>query len=333
MRVPVLLAALCLLALPLTGCLGGDKAPDTHTVKATAGRVSPGFAYDGAGLEGGDATLDGQATNSENKGAFFANFTYKGSKYAVVFDQFQGASDKPFQDGGVAFNLDEHGASGHGDAMLPKLHAQVAAWGTASVTRDGSPVTGKAGPGWSAHLMVFDDAVRGPDGKITKADGSAPFDPSKPEDAKTYPGQKQAILKLVSPDGETAKRSPVKVAQDVSMQGPQAAGSVAIPIEKGALPFKITVNGTPASPAPAGVGQITVSIKADTKEFATDQGQVLPNQPYSHVFEVKAENLGNATKIVVDLSGAGAYTAQVSALVEYADEPLLVVTWDNPTLS
>lgn len=334
MRSSVLLLAVALLALPLAGCFGAEKVPSERTVKAGSGKVSATWAYDGAGLEGGDATLEGLVNNPDNKGAFFANFTYKGAKYAVVFDAFQQAEGKAFQDGGVAFNLDEHGATGHGDAALPKLHALVAAWGTATVTKDGMPVVGKAGPAWMAHLMVFDDAVRGADGKITKADGATPYDAATPEDAKTLAGQKQALLRIVSPDGENAVRAPVRTDKNLTFQGPESSQTVEIPVEMGALPFVITVNATGGA-NPVALGQIKVDVKAGEKSIGSDAGTpVVPNQPYSKTFEVKADNLANGTsKIVVTISGTGAFAAQVVATVAYADVPQMVVTWDNPIVS
>ena len=249
MRSLVFLVAFAFVAVPLAGCVNKDATPASYVVKAGSGKAGAGWAYDGATVSGGDATLDGAVVNAENTGAIFANFTFAGGKYAVVFDQFKQAEGKVFQDGGIAFGLTEHGDSGTADAMIPKIHAKVAAYGSASVSRDGVAVKGKAGERWAAHLMVYDDAVRGPDGKITKADGATPYDPKTPADAKTYPGQSQAMLKLVSPDGENATRAPVTTNKNVTLQGASATGDVDIPVEMGAEPFTITVNSTDASPA------------------------------------------------------------------------------------
>ncbi|GEM_PF-3924304 len=338
MRLPAVLLALLFVALPLAGCFSKDTTPPAYTVKATAGKVSPGWAYDGAGLEGGDATLEGRVVNADNTGALFANFTYLGSKYQVVFDKFAQAEGKAFQDGGVAFGLTEHGDSKVADASIPKIHGKLVAYGTATVTKDGAPVKGKTGlADWMAHLMVYDDAVRGPDGKITDAKGDAPYDPSKPADAKTYPGQPQAMLKLVSPDGENGTRAPSHVDKNITIQGPQASDSADVPFEAGAKPFTIQVNSTPLStpaPAPLQVGTLTVTIKAGDKTLATDTANIQPQQAYSKAFPITAEQLSNATSpLKVEISGSGAYGVEVSADVAYDDHPFLVVTWDNPTLT
>lgn len=338
MRLPVALAALVLVAVPLAGCFNKDTTPPAYTLAAASGKVSQGWDYAGTETSGGDATLAGHVSNADNTGAIFANFSFHGGKYEVIFDQFKEAEGKTFQDGGVAFGLTEHGDSGTADAAIPKIHAKVAAYGLATLMRDGKPVVGKAGNLWAAHLMVYDDAIRGPDGKITKADGAAPYDPSSPADAKTYPGTSQAMLKLVSPDGETATRAPVHVDKNVSLQGPQATGSVDIPLEPGAEGFSITVNSTtlaaqaPGGAPPLGVGTIAVTITVGGKTY-TDQGNIAPNTPYSHKFDIKAEDLGNATAAKVDISGSGAYNVQVIADIPYDDHPFIVVTWDNPTLS
>ena len=342
MRFPVLLIALAFVGLPLAGCFGNDGPPPSYTVKATGGKASAGWAYDGANVTTAEATLDGTVVNAENAGALYANFSYHGGKYAVVFDQFKEAQGKTFQDGGVAFGLTEHGDSGTADAAIPKIHAKVAAYGFATVTRDGTPVTGKAGNLWSAHLMVYDDAVRGADGKITKADGTTPYDPSTPADAKTYPGQAQAMLKLVSPDGETAQRAPVHVDKNVTIQGPNAAApDVDIPVEQGAEGFKISVNSTTAAPAgappqtpPIGAAQITITIKIGNKTIADGPATVTPAAPYTKTFDVKAEDLAGLTgPVKVSVSGSGVANVQITADVAYDDHPFIVLTWDNPTLS
>ncbi|MEA3202304.1 MAG: hypothetical protein QOE90_3732 [Thermoplasmata archaeon] len=331
-----LVLALALVLLVLAGCFSKDNTPAAYTIKATGGKVSPGWAYDGAGLAGGDATLEGYVRNADNAGGVFANFTYLGSKYQVIFDQFKQQDGKPFQDGGVAFGLTEHGDSGTADTSIPKVHGKVVAYGFAQILRDGKPFVGQAGNLWAAHLMVYDDAVRGPDGKITKKDGTSPFDPSAPADAKTYPGQAQAMLKLVHPDGMNFTKAPVHVDSNLTMSGPNGNQSVAIPVEAGALPFTITVNSTSAAPAgaPANVGVGTITVTIPVGKGYTDTGQVTPQAPYSKAFPLTAEDLSNVTSpITVYVTGSGVYNVEVTANVPYNEPAFLVVTWDNPTLS
>jgi hypothetical protein len=338
MRVASLVALLAV-ALLVAGCFGKGGTPAAYTVHATGGKVSPGWAYDGAGLVDGAATLDGHVVNADNSGALFANFSYAGSQWQVLFTKFSQAAGKDFQDGGIAFGLTEHGDSGVADNSIPKIHGKLVAYGTATVMRDGKPVIGKTGlADWAAHLMVYDDAVRGPDGKITNAAGSAPYDPSKPADAKTYPGQAQAMLKLVSPDGDSSARPPVHVDKNLTIQGPNGDATADIPVEAGALPFSIFVNSTPVgtpapTEAPLQVGQINVAVKVGDKTL-TDSANITPNGGYAKKFDLAAADLSNVTKpIQVEVTGSGAYGVEVVADVAYDDHPFMVVTWENPTLS
>src|SRR5882672_248099 len=117
------------LVLALAGC-AKKAGPSSATFNAAGGKVSDGWAYDGVGLVPG-ASLSGTLSDPDNKGSVNVSFDFQGSHYVVAFDQF--AEAKPFQDGGVRFNFDEHGTSGNGDANLPTVHAKAAAWGVAGV--------------------------------------------------------------------------------------------------------------------------------------------------------------------------------------------------------
>ena len=325
------LLVLMLAAVLAAGCFS-KAAPTTMHVSAKDGKVSPGWAYDAAELAPGSATLDGTLDNAANTGNVTASFSFHGSQYVVDFSKFVG--DKPFKDGGVAFDLTEHGDSGTADTSIPKVHGKIVAYGTATVMRDGEVVKGKTGlTDWAAHLMVFDDAIRGADGKITNAKGDSPLDPAKPGDAKTYPGQSQAMLKLVSPDGDAATRPNLHVDKNLTFAGPQQTQSVDVPVEKGAEGLTIIVNGTGGS-NPTAVGQITISIQgADGKEIkgGADSANIAPNAAYSKQFKVDAKDIAGAMKVLV--TGTGLFTAEVTADAAYDDHPFLVVTWDAPLVS
>lgn len=329
LRVPILLLAL---ALPLAGCLGGSEIPAERTVSASGGKVSAGWAYDGQGLAAGGATLEGSASNPDNTGAFNVTFDYGGAKYVVKFDQFAQAEGRDFMDGGVAFELDEHGDTGVGDASTPKLHATLAAWGKASVTRDGEPLVGKAGDLWSAHLMVSRDTVRGADGRILKADGATPYDPQAPGDALRVENDPQAIFWIKSPDGETAKREPFTIAASLTCTGADCRQSADIPTEKGAasLALNVTFRGAEAA-VPVGVGQATVTLKdAGGNATHTQQVTLTPDAPALVSFQVEGADI--AGPMTLEVTGSGAYTAAAEGVITYADEPFLVVTWDEVTV-
>ena len=325
---PLLLVALSVALV--AGCFDKDEAPTERTFSASAGKVSAGWDYAGAATAPGSASLSGTVNDPENRGLVNASFTYAGSEWVVTFDQFAGAQD--FMDGGVRFGFAEHGDSGVADASIPRINARVAAWGTATVTRDGSPVAGAAGDRWAAHLMLSDDTVRGADNRILNAAGNAPYDPSKPADAKVTTGDAQALLKLVHPDGENAKRAPLNASNVLSFAGPETTLTVAIPSEAGAA--SLTVNVTVSGPqsAPVGVGRATVTlVDAGGNATQTQEMTVAPNQPATASFALAAADITGA--FTLEVRGLGVFTATVDYVVTFDDHPFLVLTWDEPTVS
>lgn len=326
-----LVAGLLLLAtLASAGCFGDDPLPAERTVSASGGKTSGGWAYDGAGVSGSSATLEGTLNNVENTGLVTVSFDHAGSRYVATFDQF--AESKPFQDGGVVFELLEHGDTGVADASIPRIHAIVAAWGTAKVTKDGAPLVGKAGDAWTAHLMVSRDTVRGADGKITKADGATPYDPASPADARRVENDPQALFFIKHPDGETAKRAPVTGSAPLALSGPNQAVSTEIPAEAGASGATINVTVS-AGAAPVPVGQVAIRIlDANGTELVSEPPQnVLPNQPIVKTYDIEGDKI--AGPLTVEISGSGSYSATVDHVVTYDDHPFIVVTWDDVTVA
>lgn len=321
-----LVAGTLLVALALAGCFGSEALPAERTVQASAGRTSDGWAYDGAGLGPAAATLEGTLNNDQNAGSVTVGFAHHGSQYVVTFDQF--AESKEFMDGGVAFEIDEHGDSGIGDASIPKIRATLAAWGTATVVKDGEPLVGKAGDRWTAHLMVAEESVRGPDGKITNAAGASPYNPASPADARVIPDDPQALFFIKHPDGETFSRAPLTGSGSLAFAGPESTQSVDVPAEKGASGAILNVTASGGA-APVGFGQIAVRIlDAEGNELAgTPQSAFLPNQPPVLSYALDADSVTGP--LTVEITGSGSYTATVDWNVTYADYPFIVVTFDE----
>lgn len=316
------------LALAIAGCFGDDPAPAERSLSASGGVVSAGWAYDGAGVIGRDATLSGVTNDPENVGAVNASFALGGSTWTVVFDQFGGSQE--FMDGGVEFDLTEHGDSGVADASIPKIRARIAAWGTATVLKDGVPVAGAKGDRWAAHLMVSEDTVRGADGRILNAAGNAPYDPAKPADARVVTDDSQALLKLVHPGGEGAARATVNASTSLAFAGPESTQTVDIPSEAGALSLVVNVTVSGPQSAPLGVGQATLTLKdAGGNATKTTQLTLAPNQPATASFALAgAEVTGPFT---LEVKGVGAFTASVDYVVTFDDHPFIVVTWNDVT--
>jgi hypothetical protein len=329
MRAFVALACLLLVA----GCLGKDSAPDTRTVMASEGKASMGWSYDGAGLQAATASLDGLFVDSANTGNVNISFELADSRWSVVFDKFAQAADKPFMDGGIEFDLDEHGDTGVADKSIPKIHALVAAWGQASVSRDGVPVTLDA---WSAHIMVSEDTVRGVDGKITKTDGATPYDPATPADARRIEGDPQVLFWIKHPQGETFSRAPESITASVSCQGPQCGSSVEIAIPKGAsmLDLNVTFSG-PASPVsvpvgPVGQGRLTILDANGTELAGIDIATSPAGNGSTAIGSIALE--GAPLPLTMTLAGDGAFTATATGMARFQNIPFIVLTWDDITV-
>lgn len=324
-----LLAPLLALSL-VAGCFGAEVAPSERSATAADGKASAGWAYDGAGVTAAAATLAAELDNAANSGSVHVEFDHRGSRYVVHMDEFREADGKTFMDGGVAFDLVEHGDSGTADASIPKITARIAAWGVATVTRDGEVLGGDAGTMWSAHLMVSDDTVRSADGKIAKADGSAPYSPDAAGDAKVVPGDAQAIFWIKHPDGETAARAPLAGTGTIECSG-GSCSTVEIPTENGTASLIVRANFTGPSGAPVSLAQARVGlVDADGNEVAGQDVVSTPAEPAQVTFELAGDEIPGP--LTLRVGGPGAYTVAVSYEIAYDDAPFIVLTWDDVTV-
>lgn len=326
-----LVFALVVFAL-LAGCTKEEASPDSRTFSASGGKLSLGWAYDGVGVTPAGASLDGFVVDSTNSGSVNASFDLGGSKWVIRFDAFAEAPGKAFMDGGVKIDLDEHGDTGVADASIPKIHALAAAWGTARVTREG--VLAAPLP-YSAHLMLSGDTVRSADGRITKADGTTPYDPSTPSDAKRGEGDPQVILWIKHPNGETFSRPPADISASVSCQGPQCTQSAELTIEAGAESFDLNISTLgPAAQLPLGsLGQGRFAI-VDANGTELSSGSIAP-QPQggapsaTGIVALK----GAVLPLSLVVTGDGAFTVQAVGTANFGDVPFIVLTWDDVTFT
>lgn len=324
-----LVLVLALLAMPLAGCFGAEDVPAERSVVASGGKASRGWAYDGAGLESVGASLDGKLNDPDNAGVVNVTFDFAGSTWVATFDTF--AATKDVQDGGIEFEIDEHGDTGVGDTAIPKIHAIAAAWGSAKVMRDGALATPEP---WTAHLMVSADTVRGADGKIAKADGATPYDPSAPTDARRVEGDMQAIMFLKHPQGETYSRAPANVTAALSCAAPQCMQTAELAFEEGAdsLELNVTVSAPSTLPAPAGpLGQGRVAIvDANGTELASLT--IAPNPQAGTPTPLPVPLDGAVFPLSVQVTGDGVFDVNVAGTATYTDVPFIVLTWDEVTV-
>lgn len=94
--------------------------------------------------------IDINVNERSNTGLVTAEFTEGADHYRIVFDRFVGAP--PYQDGGIATRVYEHGDSGNGDPLYPKTWLFLAGWGKADVFKNDEILY----KDYSAHFMVME---------------------------------------------------------------------------------------------------------------------------------------------------------------------------------
>ncbi|MBA3966462.1 MAG: hypothetical protein H0X47_11915 [Nitrospirales bacterium] len=85
-----------------------------------------------------------------NIGQVHAEFVDGVDQYRIVFTRFAGVA--PYQDGGLATRVYEHGDSGNGDSLYPKTWLYLAGWGKADVFKNGHLLF----QDYAAHFMVME---------------------------------------------------------------------------------------------------------------------------------------------------------------------------------
>lgn len=115
-----------------------DKAPWDH------------LDYAGKRLTPVAGHIEIEVNEIKNAGKVLAGFQEGADHYRIVFDRFAGK--QPYQDGGIATRVYEHGDSGHGDTLYPKTWLYLGGWGTASLYKNDEPLY----KDYEAHFMVME---------------------------------------------------------------------------------------------------------------------------------------------------------------------------------
>jgi len=106
--------------------------------------------YAGKHLKPVQGTIDIDVNEITNAGQIIAEFTEGSDRYRIVFDRF--AASRPYQDGGIATRVYEHGDSGNGDPLYPKTWLYLSGWGKADVYKNGQLFY----KDYDAHFMVME---------------------------------------------------------------------------------------------------------------------------------------------------------------------------------
>ena len=128
--------------------LKGDRA----TLVGSMQDVSPWDHLDYAGkrLTPLKGTIEIDVNEVTNTGRVVAEFGEGADRNRIVFDRFVGS--QPFQDGGIATRVYEHGDSGNGDPLYPKTWLYLAGWGTGTMFKNDQILY----KDYSAHFMVME---------------------------------------------------------------------------------------------------------------------------------------------------------------------------------
>ncbi len=106
--------------------------------------------YAGKRLTTVKGTIDIDVNELTNTGRVVAEFIEGTDRYRIVFDRF--VASMPFQDGGIATRVYEHGNSGHGDLLYPKTWLYLSGWGMATMFKNDEILY----KDYSAHFMVME---------------------------------------------------------------------------------------------------------------------------------------------------------------------------------
>ena len=106
--------------------------------------------YTGEHLNAVKGTIVIDVNELANTGQVVAEFFEGSDRYRVVFDRF--AAKAPFQDGGIATRVYEHGDSNNGDPLYPKTWLYLGAWGSATMWKNDRVLY----KDYDAHFMVME---------------------------------------------------------------------------------------------------------------------------------------------------------------------------------
>lgn len=106
--------------------------------------------YAGTRLHAVKGTIEIDVNELTNTGKVVAEFIEGDDRYRIVFDRF--IQRVPFQDGGIATRIYEHGDSNNGDPLYPKTWLYLGGWGAATMYKNDQVLY----KDYDAHFMVME---------------------------------------------------------------------------------------------------------------------------------------------------------------------------------
>lgn len=326
-------ALVLVVAAALPGCLGDDKETNYHAA-GLAGTFVYGFGYDGIGIVPfEDSFITIHANDADNTGLAYANGTLSGRTWTIAFDAFSQSAGKDFQDGGIAANLQEHGATGVADTSIPEVTVDVAAWGSARVTIDGEPLLDPISQreDWVAHYMVILTGVRdNATGEIFNEARTDSYDPANASDGFAQPGDEEIHLILKSQPVESNETIPVSgnSGGPVTDRPYQATHPLAAnPVPGSAFQFSFTMSKGTGT----GSGSVTVAIKDPNGEVIDQQSGgfgALDSGPFEWSTFLVLSEVGQYT---LEVSGSSLVNVQYDFTGSIAPPKQVVMyfTWED----
>lgn len=321
------MALLLLMVALVAGCIRAEQATLFHAT-ASQPKVLAGYDYGAVTVQPGQGGFEVSTDAAADTGTATATFTFAGRQFQAAFTRFAEAPGRAFQEGGVRADFQEHGATGNGDALLPEIHALSAGWGHGTLTVDGQaladPATGAAE--FNLHYMVTDTAPRDPGTMlVTRADGTSPYDPATPGDARTLPGTLQVLLNIQSAGG--AAPTDTTAMLEGTVAEPQHSNSM--PFDVNATGARILVNISVSNPTPLpSVGELSFVLGDPSgAELGRFDYSVQEAQPMG-VIDVPAANATGTYTLSVSGAGLGVdYRAGI--LVDYPEPVFLHVVYTD----
>lgn len=106
--------------------------------------------YAGKHLLSVQGSIEIQVNDLTNSGRVLAEFVEGADRYRIDFDRF--TARVPYQNGGIATRIYEHGDSNNGDPLYPKTWLYLAGWGRATMWKNEQVLY----KDYDAHFMVME---------------------------------------------------------------------------------------------------------------------------------------------------------------------------------
>ncbi|MHB8585691.1 MAG: carboxypeptidase-like regulatory domain-containing protein [Thermoplasmatota archaeon] len=328
--------ALAATALVLAGCLGataptGLSLDPLHAVGTNGWLMPPAGPFDGSGVQPINGTALVHTFLATHSGYVDVSLSLPdGRDISIHWTDFREQPNASWQTQGIASNVVEHGASGHGNKMEPQVDLLSGGWGSAQLLVDGQalldPVSGATN--WSAHYMVTKEGIMDPTSHaVYKSDKTTPFDPAAPGDSYVFPGRTELHVGFWT-DG-AFKNGLFQTGQSLnatnltdSVTGAMYAKSwpLSIPSTKSKLAIVATVTGA---------GQLTFTLK-DPSGAPVASAQATQVQPATLSTPSSGLKVGTYT---LEVTGAGLQAAYRAGVTVETPQPQWIhVVFENVKL-